>query len=311
MAVDIAWERRVMRRRHIVFFVVVIILIGVVGTIFYREHTKEWMAYQRTYYAKLAKRLNRPELAATPLKVNQIWIPELNVRDRCTTCHLGMENPLFKNEPQPFTTHPGDYLRNHPVNKFGCTICHQGDGQAVTVEATHGFVEHLDHQLLAGDFVQISCVKCHVDLRDDSLTDPNAVKEVKTLITGRKLSFQYGCRGCHTINGVGGHVGPELTGLGSKTELAFALIHDFQYVEGPHTMAQWIYEHFLNPQKIVPGNPELNYAPTIMPNFGFTPEQARALTIYVLSLRDPKVDNIPYKYIAKKPLVKKVRHTKK
>lgn len=301
---DLNWERSSMRRRNKIFAAVVIIIIILLLVIFYREHTKEWIAYQKTYYEKVAAKLNKPEFANKPPKINQIWIPDLNAIDRCTTCHMGMENPLFVDEPQPYTTHPGNYLRTHPVDKFGCTVCHQGDGQAVTVEATHGAVHHLNRQLLAGNFVQVSCVKCHVELQDDNVTEIRGFEAVDTLLKGRRLSYQYGCRGCHKINGKGGNIGPELTGLGSKTELAFALIHDFAYVEGPHTMAQWIYEHFLDPQKIVPGNPELNYAPTIMPKFGFTPEQAKALTIYVLSLRDPKVDNIPYEYIAKKRLAK-------
>jgi len=80
------------------------------------------------------------------------------------------------------------------------------------------------------------------------------------------------------------------------------LIHDFEHIEGPHTMAQWIYEHFLNPQKVVPGNPQLNFAPTVMPNFGLKPEQARALTIYIMGLRNPKADAIPYEYIVQKKM---------
>ena len=39
-----------------------------------------------------------------------------------------------------------------------------------------------------------------------------------------------------------------------------------------------------------------------MPNFGLTEEQAKSLTIYILGLRNPKVDAIPYEYIAQKKL---------
>lgn len=298
---DLNWERRVMKRRHKIFAAVVIAIMIITIVIFYRENSQEWKRYQKDYNVKLADRLNKPELKGEPLRINQTWLPQFNATDRCVTCHMGVENPLFVNEPQPYTTHPGDFLKTHPVDRFGCTVCHQGDGQAVTVEATHGAVHHLNRQLLAAEFVQASCVKCHVELHDTAVTDEK-FPGVATLIEGRRLTYQYGCRGCHKINGEGGSIGPELTGIGSKTELAFMLIHDFEHVEGPHTMAQWIYEHFLNPQKIVPGNPELNFAPTIMPNFGLTPEQAKALTIYVLGLRNPKVDAIPYEYIATKRL---------
>jgi len=298
---DLEWERRVMKRRHKIFAAAVIAIIIIMIVIFYRENNQEWRYYQKGYNKRLAERLNKPEIAKEPLRIVQTWLPQFNAIDRCTTCHMGVENPLFVDEPQPYTTHPGDYLKTHPIDRFGCTVCHQGDGQAVTVEATHGPVHHLNRQLLAGEFVQASCVKCHVELHDPAVTD-EVFPGVSTFFEGRRLTYQYGCRGCHKINGEGGSIGPELTGLGSKTELAFMLIHDFEHVEGPHTMAQWIYEHFLNPQKIVPGNPALNFAPTIMPNFGLTNEQARALTIYVLGLRNPKVDAIPYEYIATKRL---------
>lgn len=295
---DLNWEKSSMRRRHKIFAAVVIVTIIISIIILYEENSREWRRFQKSYNIKLSEKLNREDLRNTPIKIQQIWLPQINTTDRCTTCHLGVENPLFTNEPQPFTTHSGDYLKTHPIDKFGCTVCHQGDGQAVEVEATHGAVHHLNRQLLAKDFVQASCVKCHVDLHDTSVTG-EVFRGVETFFEGRRLTFQYACRGCHKINGEGGIIGPELTGLGSKTELAFLLIHDFEHVEGPHTMVQWIYEHFINPQKIVPGNPELNIPPTIMVNFGLTPEQAKALTIYTLGLRNPKVDAIPYEYIAK------------
>lgn len=296
---DMSWERSEMRRRNRIFAAIIVITLILVIVVFYRESSHEWMEYQKEHNAKLAEKLDKPEFINAPVKIKQVWIPQLNAIDRCMTCHSGVENPLFADEPQPLTTHPGDFLKIHPMDKFGCTVCHQGDGQAVTVEATHGEVHHLNRQLLSKEFVEASCVKCHVDLHDMSVTG-DTFKGVEAFLEGRRLTFQYGCRGCHKINGEGGNIGPELSGLGSKTELAFMLIHDFEHVEGPHTKAQWIYEHFLNPQKIVPGNPALNFAPTVMPNFGLTPEQARALTIYTLGLRDPKIDAIPYEYIARK-----------
>lgn len=298
---DFEWERRTKNRLNKIFAAISIAIVILVIIIFYREFRHEWQAYQKAYNVKLAAKLNSQELRDAPLKIQQVWIPKLNTIDRCMTCHVGVENTLFADEVQPYKAHPGDFLRNHPLDKFGCTACHQGDGQAVTVEETHGTVHHLNRQLLAKKYVQASCVKCHMDLHNQSIT-AEKFPGVATFFEGRELTYKFGCRGCHKINGEGGSIGPELTGLGSKTELAFMLIHDFQHVEGAHTKAQWIYEHFLNPQKIVPGNPELNFAPTVMPNFGLTKEQATALTIYVLGLRNPQLDAIPYEYISKKIL---------
>ncbi|MCC6543728.1 MAG: c-type cytochrome [Nitrospirae bacterium] len=295
------WEIEAMRRRNKIFAAAIIVVMIIAVVIFYRENNKEWMHYQKDYNEKMAAKLNDPSYLKTPLRIAQIWLPQLNTTDRCISCHLGVSNPLAVDEPQPMTTHPGDFLKTHPVDKFGCTVCHQGDGQVVTVEGTHGVVHHLNRQLLAKEYAQVSCSKCHMELHDRTVTAqdfPGAAAFFK----GRDLSYQLGCRGCHLINGEGGTIGPELTGVGSKTELAFFLIHDFQHVEGHHTMAHWIYEHFLDPQKIVPGNPDLSLAATIMPNFGLTEEQAKDLTIYVLGLRNAKVDAIPYEYIAAKKM---------
>ncbi len=298
---DRKWDKEVMGKRNKVFAAVVIFIMIITVIIFYRENSKEWMHFQKSYNEKMAAKLNDPSYLKAPLKIAQIWLPQLNTTDRCVTCHMGVSNPLAVDEPQPFTTHPGDFLNTHPTEKFGCTVCHQGDGQVVSVEETHGAVHHLNRQLLAKEYAQASCPKCHMELHDSSITAED-FPGAATFFSGRDLSLQLGCRGCHIINGAGGTIGPELTGLGSKTELAFFLIHDFQHVKGHHTMANWIYEHFLDPQKIVPGNPEMNFAATIMPNFGLTEEQARSLTIYVLGLREPKVDAIPYEYIAAKRL---------
>ncbi len=295
--IDNKWEKETMKRRNRIFAAAVIFILIVLIVIFYKENNKEWMHYQKSYNEKMAAKLNDPSYLKTPFKIEQIWLPQLNTTDRCMTCHLGVSNPLAVDEPQPLTSHPGDFLKTHPVEKFGCTICHQGDGQVVSVEETHGAVHHLNRQLLAKEYSQASCPKCHIELHDASVT----VKDfpgAAAFFNGRDLSNQLGCKGCHNINGDGGTIGPELTGLGSKTELAFFLIHDFNHVEGHHTMSHWIYEHFLDPQKIVPGNPELSFAATIMPNFGLTEEQAKVLTIYTLGLRDPKVEAIPYEYIA-------------
>ncbi len=299
---DIEWERKVIARRRKVIVVVMIIIILLLVEIARRENTQEWMKYQKEYFVQLSDKLDDPSFLKKSPKIEQFWLPKLSTTDRCVTCHQGINNPSFTDAEQPFTTHPGDLLKTHAVEKFGCTVCHQGDGQAVTVEATHGAVEHLNRQLMTGDFVQSTCVKCHVDLHDASVTEENF--PAPAFFEGRRLTFEFGCRGCHNINGEGGIIGPELTGLGSKTELAFSLIHDFQHVEGHHTMKQWIYEHFLDAPKIVPGNPALNIPPTLMPNFGMSPAQAKALTVYVIGLRDPSVDSIQHEFISKKRLAK-------
>ena len=296
--------------KNVLFTGLSILVLLLLAAFTYREEHADWKKYQRAYYVQLARISNNPGMADTPLQIKQIWNSELGHADRCTTCHMGIANPAFIQEKQPLTTHPGyigpngepGYISKHSFEKFGCTTCHNGDGMATRVERTHGLVEHLDHQLLVGPFVQSSCTKCHLELYSPDVH----WSETPVLMAGKKLVNQLGCGACHTIRQMGTNAtqAPELSELGSKTELAFHLVHDFSRVKGPHITRQWEFEHFKDPQKIVPGspnapNPKDRTPPTIMPNWGLTDEEAEALTVFVLSLKDPKTEKIPYSFLPK------------
>ncbi len=282
-------------------------IVVMIGIFAYRDINPEWKGYQKTYNEKLAKVVNDPKIANQPLKVTQIWNRFLNRADRCTTCHVGIGNPAFEKEAQPYKTHPNftGYMSKHPFEKVGCTICHGGDGQALTVEKTHGIVKHLDRQLKIGSAVQSACTKCHYDLYAESVYWPEAPQ----LMKGISLARELGCGACHTIQQFGtvSTLAPELSGGGSKTELAFYLVHDFSKIKSKdHTFQTWEFEHFLDPQKIVPGtmdakDPKDRVPPTIMPYWGLSADEATALTIFVMSLRDPKIDAIPRQYLPKVP----------
>jgi mono/diheme cytochrome c family protein len=294
--------------RHILFAVSSLLVLVLLGAFASREETAEWKYYQKAYYKRLAQLTNDPKAANTPLKIQQTWNVELDRADRCVTCHMGIDNPKFAGEKQPLTTHPhfidakGErgYMAKHPFEKLGCTICHNGDGQATRVERTHGVVHHLDRQLLTGAHVQSACTKCHLELYSQDVYWP----ETPVLMKGRALARELGCGACHTIRQMGSSatLAPELSALGSKTELAFYLVHDFSHIDGPHITRQWEFEHFKDPQKIVPGTPNApdpkdRTSPTIMPNWGLTDEEAEALTVFVLSLKDPKIERIPMAYL--------------
>src|SRR5206468_884428 len=60
--------------------------------------------------------------------VNFIRVPKM---DRCQTCHLAIDKKGYEKYPQPFRTHPdlATYLGGsspHPIDKIGCTVCHEG-----------------------------------------------------------------------------------------------------------------------------------------------------------------------------------------
>jgi hypothetical protein len=135
------------------------------------------------------------------------------------------------------------------------------------------------------------------------------------------------CGACHAVKQYGwtAVAAPELSGIGSRTELSFYLVHDFQYVESEvHTKAQWEFEHFVDPQKITPGKKQINpdtgqeewIGRTIMPNFvaihKLTDEQTWMLTAWVMSLRDPKVEKIPMAYLPpiRKPVLAQTESAK-
>lgn len=287
--------------KEITFGLSSLLILLMLGFDIWRSENASWKSYQQTYYKKLFEKTGDKNVLASPIKIQQIWNAELGLADRCHTCHLGIANPNFQNEPQPFTTHPllSDYMGKHPFDKFGCTVCHQGDGQALRYENTHGHVEHMDHQPLTGMDVQTACTKCHRYLHAEEVSFP----QTPELMEGKRLAMELGCRACHTSTQMGwiGTTAPDLSDLGTKTELAFYLVHDFGYVEGEHSKRQWEWEHFKDPQKIVPGNPAEKVPPTIMPHWGLNDAEATALTVLVLSFRDPKREKIPLSYIPKLP----------
>lgn len=86
---------------------------------------------------------------------------------------------------------------------------------------------------------------------------------------GKTIFARSACVGCHTIRGIStGVLGPDLTHFGSRTTMAAAIL--------PNTVdnvAAWIFD----PPRIKPGSK--------MPPVGLTPEQARSVAAYLLTLK--------------------------
>ncbi len=90
--------------------------------------------------------LNAPmvDFIAPSLRIQQVVLEDLyddyhftkvQKVDRCTTCHLGIDQKGFENASQPFRTHPKLELflsptSPHPLEKVGCTVCHGGGGHS-------------------------------------------------------------------------------------------------------------------------------------------------------------------------------------
>jgi mono/diheme cytochrome c family protein len=133
----------------------------------------------------------------------------------------------------PFTAHPDLdlYMTSsspHPVDRFGCTVCHMGEGQSVTfTTATHspndeGQREEWGHKLNWAErehwnwpqfptrYVEASCLLCHPNNR----RIPGAEK----LNFGRETWERLSCVGCHKMKGYEDEAkrGPDLRRLASK-----------------------------------------------------------------------------------------------
>ncbi len=284
-----------------------LLTIGALASEAYRDNfSGEWRSAQWEYSEALVANADTDAALrsanAFVIEPKQIFLRELRTVDRCVTCHVGIENPTMADAEQPLRAHPGRTLKLHPSEKFGCTICHQGQGRATTRGTAHGHldtgepVRHTEHPLLRGDAIYTSCGRCHYELDlyggqadlyaggtgsgADEVTRPEIDRAslrldlpgVEVLAEGKRLMVESGCLGCHKYRGGGGDLGADLTHIGDKEAHDF----DFTHVKGEHTVQQWLSEHFESPATISPG--------TVMPPLDLTPEQNRSLTLFVMSL---------------------------
>jgi len=248
----------------------------------WQETFPEWKTYQTEYYRRLAQVTGDRSKAWTPLKIQQIYLPEFHRTDRCITCHVGVDNPRMKDQPQPFKTHPdlGNpvFLAKHPFNEIGCTICHQGQGPATTKRHAHGPVPHWEEPLLSKDLIVGTCTTCHGNISD--------LKGAEPLVKAMALFKEKGCIGCHMLHSKGMLIGPELAETWRKGVDQF----DFRYVHGEETVTRWVEDHFRNPQHVVPGYPALGIPESAMPNYELTDEEVKLLTALVLSFASEEGD---------------------
>lgn len=116
----------------------------------------------------------------------------------------------------------------HPMESFGCSSCHSGQGSAteftLAAHSPNGAhdkerwvkehdweAQHMwDFPMLPHRFIESSCVKCHHQITD-LISSENRVEAPK-LLRGYNLIKENGCFGCHEISGTkaGKAIGPDL-----------------------------------------------------------------------------------------------------
>lgn len=236
---------------------------------------RPWQAMQREYRTILAGRAQndrqRAEAERSPIEVRQLVLPgELRV-DRCITCHAGIENPSMDGIRIPFSIHSGDYLTTHPPEKFGCTLCHKGQGRALEVQDVCGVEGHDPSASL--QYVEALCAQCHLTLFVNGLPSSGTEK----VRGGLELVRREGCLGCHKLRGVGGHVGPDLTEQGRKGRHYYS----FRRIKGDHSVVNWHREHFRDPGGVSPGSS--------MPAFDLPGREMEPLITFVLGQFSPSL----------------------
>jgi len=136
------------------------------------------------------------------LTATQIHIPDTaNWVDRCETCHLNARAPLpvtaaDMGGERLFASHPraDELFANHDPQRFGCSMCHGGNGVAVTsVEDAHGLNHHWLQRMHPSGNVEAGCIQCHS--KDIYLAGGERHNEAKD-------NFRhFGCWGCHKLEG--------------------------------------------------------------------------------------------------------------
>ncbi len=131
--------------------------------------------------------------------IRQIHIKDVELVDRCESCHLGTREPVTLTKAdvgsEVFISHPNrELLKIHDPEKFGCTPCHGGNGVAEdSVLKAHGRHKFWLWPMHYRENFEAGCQQCHVKEIVTEMAD--------TLNSGREIFRRRGCMGCHRYEG--------------------------------------------------------------------------------------------------------------
>ncbi|HEY3393105.1 MAG TPA: PDZ domain-containing protein, partial [Lacipirellulaceae bacterium] len=209
---------------------------------------------------QVVKPLSRAALAGLQmgdvlLEVNNGPVDSLSDAEHYLLGEIKWEQPfsltIRRGLNQPFTSHPRLDLfvgstSPHKKGEMGCTICHDGQGsatefkwashtpndpqQALDWSRKHGWFDnhHWIFPMTPERFIESNCLKCHHEVVElepsERFPEPPAPKLVK----GYHLVRDFGCYGCHEINGFDGakRIGPDMRIEPNYYEVASQILAD-------------------------------------------------------------------------------------
>ena len=261
---------RVTKRLRLVFASSSVLFVAVLAISPVKDYLREWKRYEKDYVHYARSRGDTKQLLADfHFGIDQIWIPEMHLVDRCTTCHQGINQAglLEPSVPQPFRAHPPI---PHQAEKWGCVVCHRGQGLATEMREAHETTLAWERPLLSVGYIQASCGVCH---RTD-------MPETPKLNRGREVLAKLNCVGCHRLQGIQRPkmIGPDLTNIGTKVS------------------RDWLYKWLKEPRTIRDSNGDVivngyeNEEEPRMPTFRLNEQELSALSAYLSALKEKPLE---------------------
>ncbi|ABW66010.1 c-type cytochrome [Desulfosudis oleivorans] len=243
-----------------------------------KEDLQQWQqhqaAYNDQYAAMLAEKLAGAKAAedeeavkkwaklkdghdrSMDIKMRAVFLPDAQVRDLCQSCHMGMENSLFATAEHPLKAHSPEILADHKITRYGCSLCHHGQGAGLNPEKAHGFEENWEKPRIPLKYIESACFECHENVY--------GLKGAEKAAEGKTAFTEMGCYGCHDANVIEGlpKFSVPFSGMARKI-----------------SSKKWVYKWIEDPQATRPG--------TLMPTFRMEPQELAGIVEYIWSLEDP------------------------
>lgn len=241
---------------HVAFAALGLAFVAIFSWVLLQETFAEWRTRQAEFQV-IERQVKDPHalsLAAPVGGIRQIWLRDIDRVDRCTTCHLGVDDQDYAAAPQPFTAHSGKWLTTHPPDRFGCTICHGGQGEATNYrDAAHQPIPHWPEPVRPRELIEANCGTCHRE---------RAPQEAFLLADGRQRIAAAGCAACHDLPGF------------SPDEIQAPRLESVGYKVRPDWVRSWL------------ADPKTYLPRARMPNFRLQPQEIEDLSAFLLAQRE-------------------------